>query len=213
MRLCSCGFANADDAVACTACGATLGAGAPALFLEDLRSGTVVAVTPPGGVLGRAGDFEPDLFSPRVSGVHAVAVVSAEGRWTIEHVGRNESSVERAGVWSVLRTGAPQPLFGGETLKLADMVFRVRVEEAASRGVPCESGTPCPASCPTAPAANAEGAEGGEQGATWSVRCPVCGTEHEVAGPDERVAACTFCSDPFDRQQIARVAARPIARP
>ena len=197
MRLCSCGFANPDDATHCAACGSALtheSAGG-VLLLEEVRSGQVVHVTAPGGILGRAGDFSPDLFSPRVSGVHAVVATNAEGHWTIEHTGRNASAVERGGIWSDLRCGAPQPLFGGETLKLADMVFRVRVgtQEAVAEGATAES------DAQDAPAETA-----------WSVRCPVCGTEYAVDGPKSHITTCAFCKDPLDARQIARVAARAV---
>lgn len=197
MRLCSCGFANPDDATHCAACGSALtheSAGG-VLLLEEVRSGQVVRVTAPGGILGRAGDFSPDLFSPRVSGVHAVVATNAEGHWTIEHTGRNASAVERGGIWSDLRCGAPQPLFGGETLKLADMVFRVRVgiQEAVAEGATAES------DAQEAPAETA-----------WSVRCPVCGTEYAVEGPKSHITTCAFCKDPLDARQIARVAARAV---
>lgn len=197
MRLCSCGFANPDDATHCAACGSALtheSAGG-VLLLEEVRSGQVVRVTAPGGILGRAGDFSPDLFSPRVSGVHAVVATNAEGHWTIEHTGRNASAVERGSIWSDLRCGAPQPLFGGETLKLADMVFRVRVgiQEAVAEGATAES------DAQDAPAETA-----------WSVRCPVCGTEYAVEGPKSHITTCAFCKDPLDARQIARVAARAV---
>lgn len=197
MRLCSCGFANPDDATHCAACGSALtheSAGG-VLLLEEVRSGQVVRVTAPGGILGRAGDFSPDLFSPRVSGVHAVVATNAEGHWTIEHTGRNASAVERGGIWSDLRCGAPQPLFGGETLKLADMVFRVRVgiQEAVAEGATAES------DAQDAPAETA-----------WSVRCPVCGTEYAVEGLKSHITTCAFCKDPLDARQIARVAARAV---
>ena len=190
MRLCSCGFANPDDAMRCAACGGALSheSAGDTLLLEDVRSGEVVRIPAPGGILGRAGDFSPDLFSPRVSGVHAVVAVDSEGRWTIEHTGRNASAVERGGVWS--------DLFGGEMLKLADMVFRVQVgtQAAVADGAAVES------DAQDAPAETA-----------WSVRCPVCGTEYAVEGPEGRVAACTFCKDPLDARQIARVAARAMS--
>ena len=102
--------------------------------------------------------------------------------------------------WSVVasgrRCGAPQPLFGGEMLKLADMVFRVQVgtQAAVADGAAVES------DAQNAPAETA-----------WSVRCPVCGTEYAVEGPEGRVAACTFCKDPLDARQIARVAARAMS--
>ena len=235
MRLCSCGFANPDDAMRCAACGGAFSheSAGDTLLLEDVRSGEVVRIPVPGGILGRAGDFSPDLFSPRVSGVHAVVAVDSEGRWTIEHTGRNASAVERGGVWSDLRCGAPQPLFGGEMLKLADMVFRVRMSaEKSAAGLDAQVdpvggdlGRPSPTSTvdELTRSNTAAGTEGGPRSAptggsateeavetAWSVRCPVCGTEYAVEGPESRIAACTFCKDPLDARQIARVAARIV---
>lgn len=222
MRLCPCGFANPDDATRCAACGSALAheSAGGALLLEDVRSGKVVRIPPPGGILGRAGDFAPDLFSPRVSGVHAVAATDSEGRWTIEHLGRNASAVERGGTWSDLRTGAPQPLFGGEMLKLADMVFRVRVsagdeptgngadDATESEAAPASAAATRPATAEVAAAQNA-----GEAAVRWSIRCPVCGTEYAAEGPEGRIALCSFCKDPLDARQIARAAARPVPAP
>ncbi|WP_304426038.1 FHA domain-containing protein [uncultured Adlercreutzia sp.] len=259
MQLCSCGFANADDARTCTACGATLATSptsaetqgdgrspageaadsplqasdnhpqqaptplaASTLLLEDVRTGEVIRCTAPGGVLGRAGDFSPDAFSPRVSGVHAVVALSEEGRWTLEHTGRNGTSVERGGAVTPLRAGAPWPLFGGETLKMADMLFRVSMEDApedagaaartASGSAPSESACSTPSSANEAARTDANAETSGTNGAAagWSVRCPVCGTEHGVAGPEERVASCSFCRDALDARQIARVAPRLV---
>lgn len=201
-----------DDAAKAEATGS-------ALLLEDVRSGEVVRIPPPGSILGRAGDFAPDLFSPRVSGVHAVVATDAEGRWTIEHLGRNASALERGGVWSDLRTGAPQPLFGGEMLKLADMVFRVRVsagdEPTGNGAVDATESEAAPASAATTRPATAEvaAAQNAGEAARWSVRCPVCGTEYAAEGPEGRIALCTFCKDPLDARQIARVAARPVLVP
>ncbi|WP_296009996.1 FHA domain-containing protein [uncultured Adlercreutzia sp.] len=259
MQLCSCGFANTDDARTCTACGAPLAisptsteaqggdgtaagetadsplqasdkhcqqAPAPlaasALLLEDVRTGEVIRCTAPGGVLGRAGDFSPDAFSPRVSGVHAVVALNEEGRWTLEHTGRNGTSVERGGAVTPLRAGAPWPLFGGETLKMADMLFRVSLEDApedvsaavrtASGNAPSESAGSIPPSADTATGNDSPAETSSTDGAiaAWSVRCPVCGTEHGVAGPEERVASCSFCRDALDARQIARIAPRLV---
>lgn len=247
MQLCSCGFANADEAIACVACGRPLtttpsdtsgisstvdespapasvpGAEdapccAPSLMLENARGGTI-SIPAPGGLLGRAGDFEPDSFSPRVSGVHALLSCDDEGRWTIEHLGRNGSSVERGGVWITLRTGQPQPLFGGETLKLADMVFRVSLAAAPAAAVDAAT-EDASTSRRTAPAAEPPCSDSGVDDAAtsspkavaWSIRCPVCGTEHAVASSEERVARCSFCQDSLDARQIARIAPRILPR-
>ncbi|MDE8702669.1 FHA domain-containing protein [Adlercreutzia equolifaciens] len=255
MQLCPCGFANADTAVTCVACGRALnavssdsdsGANTPpdtdsfpapsdalpaaevscapcaprTLVLENARGGAI-SIPAPGGLLGRAGDFEPDSFSPRVSGVHALVVCDEEGHWTIEHLGRNGSSVERGGSWITLRTGEPEPLFGGETLKLADMVFRVSLADASTpeAGVTTTAISPDATGEPEAAAvavpfgdvdAPGQSATTPEPLLAWSVRCPVCGTEHAVASPEERVAQCSFCQDPLDARQIARLTPRPL---
>lgn len=245
MQLCSCGFANADEAIACVACGRALTTTpsdassassttgeppapasasdaeaapccAPNLVLENARGGTI-SIPAPGGLLGRAGDFEPDSFSPRVSGVHALLSCDNKGRWTIEHLGRNGSSVERAGVWITLRTGQPHPLFGGETLKLADMVFRVSLAVAPAADAATGNASTLQRTAPAAKAPCA--ASGVDDAATpspdavvWSIRCPVCGTEHAVASAEERVARCSFCQDPLDARQIARTAPRALPR-
>lgn len=254
MQLCPCGFANADTAATCVACGRALNhvpgssgdANTPptadssptpsdaspaaeascapcaprTLVLENARGGAI-SIPAPGGLLGRAGDFEPDSFSPRVSGVHALVACDEEGHWAIEHLGRNDSSVERGGSWTTLRTGEPEPLFGGETLKLADMVFRVSLADASTpeAGVTATATSPDATGDPEATAvavplgdvdAPGQSATASESPLTWSIRCPVCGTEHAVASPEERVAQCSFCQDPLDARQIARIAPRPL---
>lgn len=263
MQLCPCGFANADAATSCVACGRALSnipggsenAHTPSvadssptpsdashvaetsctpcapcaprtLVLENARGG-VISIPAPGGLLGRAGDFEPDSFSPRVSGVHALVACDEEGHWTIEHLGRNGSSVERGGRWTTLRTGEPEPLFGGETLKLADMVFRVSLADAATSeagaiatitgsdttAAAARNTTGAPVAVPLGDVdAPGQSATASESPLTWSIRCPVCGTEHAVALPEERVAQCSFCQDPLDARQIARIAPRPLPR-
>lgn len=258
MQLCPCGFANADAATSCVACGRALNhvpgnsggantlpsadsspapsdasqteetSSAPCaprtLVLENARGGAI-SIPAPGGLLGRAGDFEPDSFSPRVSGVHALVACDEEGHWTIEHLGRNGSSVERGGRWTTLRTGEPEPLFGGETLKLADMVFRVSLADAATSeagaiatttgsdttAAAARNTTGAPVAVPLGDVdAPGQSATASESPLTWSIRCPVCGTEHAVALPEERVAQCSFCQDPLDARQIARIAPRPL---
>ncbi|MEE0705239.1 MAG: FHA domain-containing protein [Adlercreutzia sp.] len=189
-------------------------------MLENARGGAI-SIPAPGGLLGRAGDFEPDSFSPRVSGVHALVVCDEEGHWTIEHLGRNGSSVERGGLWTTLRTGEPELLFGGETLKLADMVFRVSLAVASTpeASVTATATSPDATGGPEATAvavplgdvdAPGQSATASESSLAWSIRCPVCGTEHAVTSPEERVAQCSFCQDPLDARQIARIAPRPL---
>ncbi|WP_350455414.1 hypothetical protein [Slackia heliotrinireducens] len=223
MWLCTCGFANPDSSQACSACGAARSDGmqapapAPApeqaeriepacqtepssdaafasgsLMLENARTHETIEVTMPGGILGRAGDFAPDSFSPQVSGVHLIAECT-DGTWTLEFVGRNATSINAAGEWVPLVAGMPRTVRGGELLKMADMLFRLSVIPAT-----CDDEAEEPAE-DESPAV-----------LVWSVRCPVCGTEHRVDGPDARIKTCSSCVDDLDRRKIKRVLPRQI---
>lgn len=130
MWECGCGFANDDSAPACAACGMR----APSrneepgsLVLINLRTRQRIEVKRPGGIIGRAGDFCPDAFSPRVSRVHLIAEVHDGGNWTLEFVGRHKTELDAAGAWAPLEPDAPREVVGGEKLRMADMLFRLEV--------------------------------------------------------------------------------------
>lgn len=221
----TCAPAADASAPAAAACGA-----ADTLVLENARTRERVRISAPGGIIGRAGDFSPDAFSPQVSGTHLVAEpLASEAGWSLEFIGRNATAVSAGGSWVAMRPGVPHAVFGGEMIKMADMLFRVFLE--GSCGPDCADGAAVntdtrnnaapadPAAASTAgpaaahPAAHAahpdesaptEGAPTEGARTRWVVRCPVCGTTFDVAGPDARVATCSVCTDPFDRKAIAK---------
>lgn len=100
-------------------------------------------------------------------------------------------------------------------LKLADMTFRVSLaypeSESAAAAADCPGAPPVPEAAGTGADPLADTAAAPIP--RWAVRCPVCGTEHPVAGPADRIDRCSFCSDPFDQRRIARATARPADQP
>lgn len=237
MWECTCGFANDASARTCPACGANAPAAETpgSLVLVDVRTGARIEIASPGGIVGRAGDFSPDLFSQRVSGVHLVAECRS-GTWTLEFVGRNPTALNAAGTWMPLEAGLPREVRGGELLKMADMLFSVEVApEPASEPKPeaqdivpeeggaCASGfeaagETCGEILDDSPENDGEnyGEEYEEEPAPrivgWAVRCPVCGVEYPVADESARMDTCPSCFDPLDARRIARTAASPIYR-
>lgn len=254
IKLCTCGFANREDAQTCLACGAPLdslnsldspdapseGAGPlvepatsdstqtateptpttqntqasePHLTLTNVvSSGQEPLVVPaPGGIIGRAGDFSPELFSPRVSAVHAQLTYDA-GSWSITHLGRNRSYLLRGDVWTELPKEHAIELRDQDRLRLADMYFDVAIAPDAnastSDGATESSELPEQLEQPEQPESSASSET---QPTAWFVTCPVCDTRYRVDSADERITECTVCVDMLDKRKIAGVSARPIA--
>lgn len=232
MRICSCGFANNNDASVCAACGSTLLQSetgndnssetgerdetppmrTASLVLRSIASDDEVEIPYPGGIIGRAGKFNPEVFSGRVSGTHAIVAANEQGTWTIEHIGRNASAIRSGSVWVTLAPNKAVPLLNGDVLKLADMVFKVELPETRSLQDSCSP----QGLSPDDECARAEDdhnhpnlTSGTDQaGTVWIVTCPVCGTGHIVENENDRVTECSFCTDAFDKTKIARISAR-----
>ncbi|MDO4538652.1 MAG: FHA domain-containing protein [Coriobacteriales bacterium] len=213
-------FENGDDDETCAVCGSPRPAASPdlaaticlrpapgphaeksggrALVLTELRSQARVVISDAGGVLGREGDYEPELFAPTVSRQHLI-VLRRDGGWVIRHVGQNPTVVYTQGEAVKLQKNVSFPLYGGESLKIASMFFDVSLEdvepdEPASEPAPehaCEAEE------------QARSADDLVEG--WFVDCPVCGAAIRVAGPEQRVRQCPHCIDPFDRRRVGHL--------
>lgn len=197
------------------------------LILENVAqpADIPIVVPVPGGILGRAGDFSPEVFSLRVSGIHA-ALDFSRGKWLIKHLGRNKSYLVRAGEWIELPCERAVELLPGDQLRLADMLFAV----STSPYDPREANAACASAAADATnmrdqevAGNApvgtssagcnQGAKDSDQAAElgeehWVITCPVCGARYEAAAPDARVSECATCLDALDKRRIASVAAK-----
>lgn len=203
MWECACGFANDDGAMRCVACDArppVAEATRGSLTFVNLRTHERIVVTRPGGLVGRAGDFKPGSFSPRVSRVHLVAEAHDNGPWTIEFVGRHKTEIDASGTWVAMEPDQPREVVGGEKLRMADMIFRLEVasfDHALNRtDVDSQSEIE-------------EESDIGPVQIGWVVRCPVCGAAYHVENEQARIASCASCFDPMDAGKIARCAPQP----
>lgn len=200
------------------------------LILENVvqSAGDPIVIPVPGGIIGRAGDFSPGVFSPRVSGIHA-ALDFSRGRWSIKHLGRNKSYLLRASEWIELPREQAVELLPGDRLRLADMLFAVSIspydprETSAfdAKDAACASDMADVANtCGQAVTGNAcngvtdtnckQNAANTEQTAEpteecWIIACPVCGARYEVDSFDARVNECATCLDALDKRRIASV--------
>lgn len=200
------------------------------LILENAARPTddPIVIPVPGGVLGRAGDFSPEAFSLRVSGVHALLDFS-RGRWFIKHLGRNKSYLLRADAWIELPREQAVELLSGDRLRLADMLFAVstspydprETSDFDAEDTACASGTAdATNTCGRAVTGNAcslvsdvnckQSAANTEQTADqvderWIITCPVCGARYEVESFEARVNECVTCLDTLDKRRIASV--------
>lgn len=200
------------------------------LILENAARPTddPIVIPVPGGVLGRAGDFSPETFSLRVSGVHALLDFS-RGRWFIKHLGRNKSYLLRADAWIELPREQAVELLSGDRLRLADMLFAVstspydprETSDFDAEDTACASGTAdATNTCGRAVTGNAcslvsdvnckQSAANTEQTADqvderWIITCPVCGARYEVESFEARVNECVTCLDTLDKRRIASV--------
>lgn len=191
------------------------------LILDNVAqpAGDQIVIPVPGGILGRAGDFSPEVFSPRVSGVHALIDFS-RGRWFIKHLGRNKSYLLRAGEWIELPREQAVELLPGDRLRLADMLFAISISpydpreaSTASAGDAADVRDACQQErvASTTNACDQENTVSTNQSVEqseerWVVTCPVCGAHYEVDSPDARVSECAVCLDALDKRRIASIA-------
>lgn len=206
LNVCECGFANDGTAESCAACGSPLAPMPPtqvgSLLTLTKATGSdsvAVAIPAPGGVIGRAGDFSPEVFSERVSGIHA-NITASDTCWEIEHLGRNKSAILRAGEWIELPQGMKVGLLDGDQLRLADMLFRISIA----------SPDECAEECATDACSQQDGSRDAEEASCvqeqhWVIACPVCGKAYEVADGDARIGSCENCIDGLDKRKIASV--------
>lgn len=187
------------------------------LILENVAqpAGDPIVIPVPGGIIGRAGDFSPEVFSPRVSGIHAVIDFSC-GAWRIKHLGRNKSYLLRASEWIKLPREQAVELLPGDRLRLADMLFVVsmlpydpRVECTVNEDDLADMTDDGEQECDV-DACDQDNIEKpdqvGEQSTeTWVITCPVCGARYEVDSPDTRISECATCLDALDKRRIASI--------
>jgi len=161
------------------------GSSFPTLVLQDLRDQTEILVEPPGGIIGRSGDFSPEHFSLRVSRTQLkLSPDVCNQSWQAEYIGRADTFVSSGRSSLQMQPHDLCPLFGGETLRIGDMVFKVELRQV-------------PGAVPT----QEEPVDDTLQG--WVITCPVCSSQYLVDNEHSRIDECETCRMPKSKKRIA----------
>lgn len=179
------------------------------LVFEEARTRTRIEIGGSGGFLGREGDYNNDLFSPEVSRLHLEVRKESAGWSIIPMDTPNPTHVFTRNVRAELVEGVPYPLYGGETVRMANMTFRVSLKGEVEEGKDASGGIadvdqegPLPASAEESQASRDDGQVEG-----WFIDCPPggCGWSFLVADGSARLSECPRCVDAFDKRKIAHV--------
>ncbi|WP_080800202.1 FHA domain-containing protein [Arabiibacter massiliensis] len=179
------------------------------LVLEEVRTRTEIEIGGSGGFLGREGDYKNDLFSPKVSRLH-LEVRKEQAGWSITPMNTvNSTYVYKNGESAELVEGVPHPLYGGETVRMADMTFRVSLKSGAEGEEGVSEVSPEAAREESLPASAEEPQAIRDDGQIegWFIDCPPggCGWSFQVAGEAAHLSECPRCADAFDKRKIAQV--------
>ena len=162
------------------------------LVLTDMRTGNRLVVDLPFGVVGREGDFSPEVLNDTVSRQHLI-VARRDGAWAVRHIGRTASIVYTQNQAIQIPSDMEYPLLGGENLRLGNMLFDVDVEVIEQKAQTV-SDVPEAADSPMSNQVNG-----------WFVDCPVCGHAIRVVDENALVRSCPCCVDPFDKRRVSRI--------
>lgn len=96
------------------------------LILKERVTKHQFIITQEGGILGRYGDFEPEIFQTNnwlyVAGEHLL-INYEKGDWYIEHIGSNPTFLDRM----KLEKGMKFIIRDGQILKLANITFEIMI--------------------------------------------------------------------------------------
>lgn len=176
------------------------------LVLVEGRSGEEIRIDAMSCVLGREGDYRPELFSARVSREQLEINHREDGMWTACHIGSTNPSLLISSDGRInMEYGVEYPLHGKERLRLANQTFLVRVEPIGSEESAAVTAEMTPSSETAATSGGAEEASDLVEG--WFVVCNKCGATFQVAKGTSRLDSCPNCIDVMDKRDIKRVAA------
>ena len=171
------------------------------LVLTEGKTGKRIEIDSVACVLGRDGDYCPEIFSEQVSRIHMEVSHSDEG-WRACHVGLNPSVLVTPTGRMNMETGIEYPLHDGERIRMANQTFMVNIETI-------EEGDGGSAHLETAQDRKLESEDslGADPDTVecWCVACPKCGTKYRVQDDSDRVRECTVCVDPMDKRDIRKV--------
>lgn len=174
------------------------------LVLTEGKTGKRLEIDSIACVLGRDGDYCPEIFSEQVSRIHMEVSHSDEG-WRACHVGLNPSVLVTSTGRINMEPGIEYPLHGGDRIRMANQTFMVNIETV-------EDGDDGPDHSETrwSHRQEVETSQGTSQDAVecWCVACPKCGTKYRVQNSSDHVRECAVCVDPMDKREIRK--ASPI---
>ena len=99
------------------------------LFLEMLSTGAVIEIGPHGGFVGREGDFGSDVLADctHISRTHVLFKPYGTG-WSAMHAGSNPSVLFTPNGSINLGRDFDSPIHDGDTLRMADISFRIHIQ-------------------------------------------------------------------------------------
>lgn len=176
------------------------------LVLVEGRSGEEIRIDAMSCVLGREGDYRPELFSARVSREQLEINHREDGTWTACHIGSTNPSLLISSDGRInMEYGVEYSLHGKERLRLANQTFLVRVEPAGLEESAAVTAEVTPSSEAAATSGGAKEASDLVEG--WFVVCNKCGATFQVSKGTSRLDSCPNCIDVMDKRDIKRVAA------
>lgn len=171
------------------------------LLLTEGKTGRQLEIDSMACVLGREGDFSPELFSDQVSRTH-LEISRKEGAWYGCHIGLNPSVLVTTSGRINMEHGIEYPLHNGDRLRMANQTFLIEVKEKEAE---CEDEADNTFGLDSS-SELAEDAHAGDTLECWCVICPKCGAKHHVDNESNQVESCQKCTDLMDRREIKRVA-------
>jgi hypothetical protein len=195
-----CNFTSPDNASECEVCGAKFepaptAVGKPKITLVSVIDGNHVAIPENGALIGRGGDIAPEIFEHKwVSENHCRITVDGNDCF-VEDIGSEGNGSTNGtfidGIKLPKRT--PTKLYGGSKLKIAHLLFDVKVE------------------LPQSPVVE-ETAETAIEQLIWVIECPVSAKRFEVENSDAKIQECACCVDTVDKKRISKVKPKQVKR-
>lgn len=169
------------------------------LILTEGITGSQLEIDCVACVLGREGDYSPEIFSEQVSRAH-LEIRREENAWLACHVGLNSSVLVTSSGRTNMAHDIEYPLHDGDRLHMADQTFTVKVQAKEVEAERQATDTPAHENVTE----RTESQQNGDSTECWCIVCPKCGAKHKVKNESARLSSCHNCTDPMDRREIRR---------
>ena len=197
-----CAFENEDSAVQCALCSEAIdnqdvaSCGAPQVTLTNALNGSIVQVPENGGLVGRGCGIAPNVFNHKwVSETHCRISIK-DNQCFVEDIGSNgEGSANGTYIdGNRLPKRMPTKFYNGSTLKIAHLLFDVKVEYPQIE--------------------QEEDVKEVAEELIWVIDCPACGKRFAVDGANSQKSECDRCKefDIMDKKRIAKVKPKQVPK-